>query len=66
MNQKKQKKLKKRRKYIRKIDWKNKFAAARVKIFLVNPISGNKSVIFFGLIYNCNSPVLRNFKFVLN
>ena len=50
-NKKKQKKLKKKRDYLRKIDWKNKFAVARVKFFLVTRIriSGNKSIIFFGL-----------------
>ena len=50
-NKKKQKKRKKKREYLRKIDWKNKFAVARVKVFLVTStrISGNKSIIFFGL-----------------
>ena len=33
----------------RKLVKKNKFAAAQVKIFLVTRISGNKSIVFFGL-----------------
>ena len=44
---KKQKQKKKKREYFRKIDFKKKFAAARVKIFLVTRISANKSFILF-------------------
>ena len=41
-----QKKLKKKRKYLREIDKKKKIAVARVKIFLVTRIFGNKSNFF--------------------
>ena len=36
----------------KRISAQNRFAAARVKIFLVTRISGNKSIICFGLMLN--------------
>ena len=46
-NRKRQNKLKKKREYLPKNDLKNKFATARVKIFLVNHSFGKRS--FFSL-----------------
>ena len=60
--QKKQKKLQKKWEYLRKIDLKKKYEAARVKIFLATRISGNKRFFYLNLSISISIESLQNKK----